>query len=105
PGEQARRRRERPVAGRRAAAAGQRALPGGALRAPPGGRADDRLTGRCRTICPVTPAQELKHIREGAGDAAPPGEIDTLDVAGDAATLARVREVLEVVAGRTADGG
>ncbi|HEY4027659.1 MAG TPA: hypothetical protein VGO86_14625 [Candidatus Dormibacteraeota bacterium] len=53
----------------------------------------------------MTPAQELQHIREGAGGAAPPGEIDTLEAAGGAATLARTREVLEAVVRRSAAGG
>jgi hypothetical protein len=52
----------------------------------------------------VTPAQELQHIREGAGDAAPPGEVDTLEAAGGEATLARTREVLEAVVERAAAG-
>jgi hypothetical protein len=50
----------------------------------------------------VTPADELRHIREGADGAVPTGEIDTLEVAGDAAALARVREVLEILVGRPA---
>jgi hypothetical protein len=53
----------------------------------------------------VTPADELRHIREGAGDEAPPGPIDALEGAGGEPALARAREVLEVVVGRAADGG
>jgi hypothetical protein len=53
----------------------------------------------------VTPAEELRHIRLGGADAAPPGEIDTLDVPGGDRTLARAREVLEVVVARAAEGG
>jgi hypothetical protein len=53
----------------------------------------------------VTPAQELRHIREGAGGAAPPGETDTVDARGGAATLAAAREVLDIVVGRAAAGG
>jgi hypothetical protein len=52
----------------------------------------------------VTPAQELEHIRHGAGEAAPPGDTDTVEVAGGAPALARTREVLEVVVGRAANG-
>jgi hypothetical protein len=50
-------------------------------------------------------SEELRHIREGAGAAAPPGEVDTLEAAGGAPGLARAREVMEVVVGRAAAGG
>lgn len=50
----------------------------------------------------MTPAEELRHIRAGAGGEAPPGEIDRLEAASGAAALARAREVLEVVVGRDA---
>ncbi|HXM57975.1 MAG TPA: hypothetical protein VOB72_21440 [Candidatus Dormibacteraeota bacterium] len=53
----------------------------------------------------MTPAQELQHIREGAGDAASPGETDVVEAAGGAASLAATREVLEVAVGRAAAGG
>ncbi len=53
----------------------------------------------------MTPAEELRHIREGAGGAIPAGEIDLLEAAGGAGTLARVREVLEIVVARAAAGG
>jgi hypothetical protein len=53
----------------------------------------------------VTPAQELEHIRHGAGDGTPPGDTDTIEAAGGARALARTREVLEVVVGRAAAGG
>lgn len=42
-------------------------------------------------------------MREGAGDA-PPGEVDTLEAAGGAATLARTREVLEIVLAQKGEG-
>jgi hypothetical protein len=45
----------------------------------------------------VTSEEELRHVREGAGDGPPPGEVDTLEAEGGAATLARTREVLAVV--------
>jgi hypothetical protein len=48
----------------------------------------------------VTSAEELRHIREGAAGAEPPGEIDTLQAAGGDPALARAREVLEIVVGR-----
>ena len=51
----------------------------------------------------MTPAEELRHIREGAGGQAPPGELDTLEAPGGEGALARAREVLEAVVGR--DGG
>ena len=53
----------------------------------------------------VNPAQELRHIRDGAGDQAPPGELDVVEAAGGAPALARVREVLEAVVGRAVTGG
>jgi hypothetical protein len=53
----------------------------------------------------VTPADELQHIRDGAGGTVPPGEVDTVEAAGGARTLARAREVLEIVVGRSAEGG
>ena len=53
----------------------------------------------------VTPAEELRHVREGAGQEAPPGETDPVQVSGGARTLARTREVLETVLGRAAAGG
>jgi hypothetical protein len=52
----------------------------------------------------VTPAQELRHIRDGAVDEAPPGDLDALEAAGGAPALARAREVLELVVGRAASG-
>jgi hypothetical protein len=53
----------------------------------------------------VTPAEELRHIREGAAPGeASPGRLDTLEAPGDEATLARTREVLEAVVGRGSDG-
>ena len=52
----------------------------------------------------MTPAEELRHIREGAAGEAPPGELDTLEAPGDEAALARAREVLEAVAARAPDG-
>jgi len=52
----------------------------------------------------VTPAQELEHIRHGAGEAAPPGDTDTMETPGGARTLARAREVLEAVVGHAASG-
>jgi hypothetical protein len=54
---------------------------------------------------PVTPGEELRHVREGAGDAVPPGEIDRLEAEGGAGTLGRAREVLEIVVGRAAEPG
>jgi hypothetical protein len=52
----------------------------------------------------VTPAEELRHIREGASGEAPPGELDTVEAPGGEDTLARAREVLEPVVGREPDG-
>ena len=52
----------------------------------------------------MTPAEELRHIRDGAGGAPPPGEVDVVEAAGGGAALARAREVLEVVIGREAAG-
>jgi len=52
----------------------------------------------------VTPVEELRHIREGAGGDAPPGQLDTLEAPGAGAALARVREVLEAVVGREEGG-
>jgi hypothetical protein len=52
----------------------------------------------------VTPAEELDHIRHGAGAAAPPGDADTVEAPGGPRTLARAREVLEAVVGRAASG-
>lgn len=52
----------------------------------------------------MTSAEELRHIREGAADAAPPGELDTVEAPGGEDALARAREVLEVVVGRDGDG-
>jgi len=52
----------------------------------------------------VTPAEELRHIREGAGGEAPDGELDTVEAPGDDGVLARTREVLEAVVGRQPDG-
>lgn len=53
----------------------------------------------------VTPGEELRHIRHGAGGAAPPGELDAMEAAGGAHALARTREVLAVVVERAAAGG
>jgi hypothetical protein len=53
----------------------------------------------------VTPAEELRHVREGAGPASPPGETDTIEVPGDGAALDRAREVLRAVLDRSAAGG
>ena len=52
----------------------------------------------------MTPAEELRHIREGAGREAPPGELEVLEAPGDGAALARAREVLEAVVGREPGG-
>ncbi len=55
----------------------------------------------------MTPAEELRQIRDGAGGAAPPGEVevDVVEAAGGETALARAREVLEVVIGRSAADG
>jgi hypothetical protein len=53
----------------------------------------------------VTSAEELQHIRAGADGAIPPGDTDVLQAPGGEATLARAREVLDVVVGRAAAGG
>jgi hypothetical protein len=45
----------------------------------------------------VTPAEELRRVREGADSQVPPAETDMLEAPGDEATLGRVREVLEIV--------
>jgi hypothetical protein len=52
----------------------------------------------------VTPADELRHIREGAGGEVPPDELDTLEAPGGDGTLVRAREVLEAVVGRERSG-
>ncbi|MBO0685420.1 MAG: hypothetical protein J2P45_19880 [Candidatus Dormibacteraeota bacterium] len=52
----------------------------------------------------LTLADELRHLREGAGDEPAPDELDALEAEcprGGEATLRRVREVLEVVLGRS----
>jgi hypothetical protein len=53
----------------------------------------------------MTPADELRHLREGAPGLTPPGEVDTVEAAGGEHTLARTREVLTIVLGRAAVGG
>src|SRR5437868_6797644 len=47
----------------------------------------------------MTPAEELRHLREGAGARPPPSESDVLQVPGGARTLLRAREVLEPLLG------
>ena len=53
----------------------------------------------------MTSTEELRHIREGAGGQAPPGELDTLEAPGGEGALARARQVLEAVVGRDDGGG
>jgi hypothetical protein len=53
----------------------------------------------------VTPAEEIGHVREGAGAAAPPGKTDVVEAPGGEVTLDRTREVLLVVLERAAAGG
>jgi hypothetical protein len=53
----------------------------------------------------VTPAEELEHLRRGAGSRPQPGDADTLEAPGGAGTLERVREVLLPVLERSAAGG
>jgi hypothetical protein len=53
----------------------------------------------------VTPADELRHVRSGAGGELPSGAVDTLEARGGAAALAGAREVLEIVLARAAQGG
>ncbi|HLH69820.1 MAG TPA: hypothetical protein VKY90_12520 [Candidatus Dormibacteraeota bacterium] len=53
----------------------------------------------------MTPEEELTHLRQGAGGAEPPGELDVLEVecaGGAELALRRAREVLEVVLQRAA---
>jgi hypothetical protein len=52
----------------------------------------------------VTPAEELRHIREGAGAEARPAELDTVPAPGGEAALARTREVMAAVVGRHPNG-
>jgi hypothetical protein len=53
----------------------------------------------------VTPADELRRIRHGAGEAAPPDELDTVEATGGDRALARARDVLAIVVERAAAGG
>lgn len=53
----------------------------------------------------MTAADELRHLREGAGEAPPEGETDTVEAPGGERALARTREVLEAVLSRAATAG
>jgi hypothetical protein len=47
----------------------------------------------------MTPAEELRHLREGAGGRPPPSDSDVLEVPGGERTLQRARQVLEPLLG------
>src|SRR2546423_7360613 len=47
----------------------------------------------------MTPAEELRHLREGAGGQPRPSESDVLEVSGGARTLQRAGQVLEPLLG------
>lgn len=53
----------------------------------------------------MTPAEELRRVREGADSQVPPADTDMLEAPGDEATLGRVRAVLEIVLARAGEAG